>query len=99
MRRRTLHRLFGSPGSASIGLMLNLTTMTERGQNASAHDKEKDLVQEMTFQAKKADEQFSKTGGKPGDASDPKVKWAAALWQYREKHPASPATAAATLEA
>ena len=58
-----------------------------------------DRVQTMISQAKQEAEQFSKSGGKPGDANNPNLKWAAALWEYREKHPASPATVTATIEA
>jgi len=56
-------------------------------------------VQAMISQAKKDAEQFSKSGGKPGDAKNPNLKWSAALWQYREAHPGTPATVIATTEA
>lgn len=107
MRRRTLYRLFGTPGNAldlmGFVLFLTLTALTVNAQNTPKPDKEMDRVQAMISQAKKDAEQFLKSGGKPSDANNPNLRWAAALWQYRgqhrEKHPASPATVAATVEA
>jgi len=107
MRYRTLDRMFGSSGNAesllSLGLgwalLLTLTALTVNAQNTLAPDKEMDRVQAMVSQAKKDAEQFSKSGGKPGDANDPNLKWSAALWEYREKHPGTPATVIATSEA
>ena len=101
MRRRTLDRLLGGSARTLVGLALFLTlaALTAHAQNTSAPDKEMDRVQELISQSKKEAEQFSKAGGKPGDANNPNLKWAADLWQYREKHPASPATVAATVEA
>lgn len=119
MHRRTIDRLFGSAGNAGslLGLrvrwglgwvlLLTLTALTVNGQNIPAPDKEMDRVQAMISQSKKDADQFLKSGGKPGDATDPNLKWAAALWEYRgeyrgqhlEKHPASPATVIATIEA
>lgn len=109
MRRRTIDRLFGSAGNAGnlpafgLGLgwalLLALTAMTVNAQSTPAPDKEMDRVQAMISQAKKDAEQFSKSGAKPNDANNPNLKWSAALWEYREKHPASPATVIATIEA
>jgi hypothetical protein len=103
MRYRTFDRLFGSSGVAGgllgLALLLTLTALTVNAQNTPAPDKEMDRVQAMISQAKKDAEQFSKAGGKPGDANDPNLKWSATLWEYREKHPASPATVIATTEA
>jgi tetratricopeptide (TPR) repeat protein len=101
MRRRSIDRLFGNAGSL-LGLSLGwalLLALTVNAQNTPAPDKELDRVQAMISQSKKEAEQFSKSGGKPGDANDPNLKWSADLWQYREKHPASPATVIATIEA
>ena len=95
MQPKTPARLF------RLGLLLALTAnaLTVNAQNTPAPDKEMDQVQAMITQSKKDAEQFSKSGGKPGEASDPNLKWSAALWQYREKHPGTPATVAATIEA
>jgi hypothetical protein len=99
MMRRTLNRLFGSTRSGSVLGFTLLLALTVNAQNTSTPDTETDRVQTMINQARKDADQFSKSGGKPGDANDPNLKWSAALWQYREKHPASPATVIATSEA
>jgi tetratricopeptide (TPR) repeat protein len=100
MRDRTLARSFGNLGNAAsmLGLAL-LLTLTVNAQNKSTPDAEMDRVQGMIDQSKKDADQFSKSGGKPGDANNPNVKWAATLWEYREKHPGMPASATATAEA
>ena len=100
MLHRTLARLVGRPENVGslLGLAL-LLTATVCAQNTSTGDTEMDRVQAMIGQAKKDAEQFSKSGGKPGDANNPNLKWSKALWQYREKHPVTPATAIATAEA
>ncbi len=89
--------LHKTPGQL-VGLAL-LITLTVNAQNTPTPDKEMDRVQAMISQAKKDAEQFSKSGGKPVDANNPNLKWAAALWDYREKHPGTPATVTATIEA
>lgn len=107
MRRRTIDRLFGNAGNvgsllgSGLGwaLLLTLAALTVNAQNTPTPDKEMDRVQTMISQAKKDAEQFLKSGGKPGDANNPNLKWSAALWEYREKHPASRATVIATIEA
>jgi TolA-binding protein len=93
MRRRTLLSLL------ALAVLITLAALTVNAQSTPASDKEMDRVQAMIGQAKKDAEQFLKSGGKPGDANDPNLKWSAELWQYREKHPAAPATVVATIEA
>ena len=100
MRHRTLARLFGAPGNGKGLLSLGLlVTLTVNAQNTPTPDKEIDRVKAMISQAKTDAEQFSKSGGKPGDTSNPNLKWSAALWQYRETHPGTPAAVIATIEA
>ncbi len=100
MRRRTLNLLFGNAlKRVGLALLLILTALTVNAQNTPAPDKEMDRVQAMISQSKKDAEQFQKAGGKPGDANDPNLKWAAALWEYREKNPGTPPTVSATVEA
>ena len=100
MHRRAIDRLFGSADSLlGFVLFLILTALTVNAQNTPTPDKEMDRVQAMINQSKKDADQFSKSGGKPSDAKNPNLKWSAKLWQYREKHPASPATVIATIEA
>ncbi len=78
-----------------------LATVTARAQNASAKpdDPELDRVQAMVRQAREESEQFSKSGGKASETNNPNLKWAATFWEYRNKHPGTPATAIATTEA
>jgi hypothetical protein len=100
MRRRTLYRLLGNARTLlGLVVLLTLPALTINAQNPTAPDPEMDRVQTMISQAKKDAEQFLKSGGKPGDANNPNLKWAAQLWQYREKHPGTPATVIATSEA
>ena len=103
MRRRTLDRLFGSVVDAGrllgLVLLLALPALTTSTQKPPTPDPEMDRVQAMISQAKKDAEQFLKSGGKPGDANNPNLKWSAQLWHYREKHPGTPATVIATIEA
>ncbi len=101
MRHRTPRQLVRK-AMTLLGVALVIALFTQTGvkaQNTAAPDKETDRVQAMISQAKKEADQFLKSGGKPGDANNPNVKWAAELWQYREKHSPSPATAIATVEA
>jgi len=79
-------------------LLVALTALTVNAQNTTAPDPEVDRVQAMVSQAKKESDQFLKSGGKPGDAKDPNLRWAATLWDYREKHPGKPASVPATFE-
>ena len=101
MRQRiTLARLFGAPVNSRCLLGLGLLiTLTVNAQNTPTTDKEVDRVQAMISRAKTDAEKFSKSGGKPDDISNPNLKWSATLWQYREKHPGTPATVIATVEA
>ena len=100
MRHRTPARLFGSPENVRslLGLGL-LLTLTVNAQNTPTPDREMDRVKAMISQAKKDAEDFAKSGGKPGDASNPNQKWSAVFWQYRKTHPGTPATVLATIEA
>jgi len=95
--------MLGSLGNAGsllgLALLFILPALTVNAQNRPAPDAEMDRVQAMIGQSKKESENFSKAGGQPGDANNPNLKWAAALWQYREKHPGTPATVVATTEA
>jgi len=78
-----------------------LLTLTARAQNTSAKldDPELDRVQAMVRQAQQESEQFSKSGSKASEPNNPNLKWTATLWEYRNKHPGTPATAIATTEA
>ena len=103
MRRKTIDRLLGGAGPPAsllgFALFFILMPVTANAQNTPTPDKEMDRVQAIINQAKKDAEQFSKSGGKPGDANNPNLKRSAELWEYREKHPGTPATVIATTEA
>ena len=103
MSQRISDQLVGNAvtllGVALFIILIAQTALTVNAQSTPAPDKETDWVQAMISQAKNEADQFLKSGGKPGDASNPNVKWAAELWQYREKHPGTPATQIATVEA
>src|SRR5262245_46907004 len=77
----------------------NLRHHPVHAQNTSTPDPEMARVKAMIDQAKKDSDEFSKSGGKPADANNPNLKWSAAFWGYREKHPGTPATVTATAEA
>jgi tetratricopeptide (TPR) repeat protein len=95
MLHKTPARLF------RLALLFTLTVnaLTAAAQDNRTPDKGMEQVQAMIEHAKRDAEQFSKSGGKPGDANNPNLKWSAALWKYREKHPGTPATVTATIEA
>lgn len=102
MRWRTADRLFRSLRKSgtllSFALFFSLPALTVNAQTIRPPDKEMDRVQAMVSQAKKDEEQFSKSGGQRSDANNPNLKWSTALWQYREQHPGTPATVVATIE-
>src|SRR5262249_20060332 len=78
-----------------------LLTLTARAQNTpiKPSDPEQARVEGMVQQARKESEEFSKSGGKASDATNPNVKWAATLWRYRGEHAGTPANVTATAEA
>ena len=78
-----------------LGIIL-LIALPASAQKAT--DKETERVQAMINQARKEEEQFSKSGGAVA-ANHPNLKWATTLWRYRRKHPGTPATTLATAEA
>ena len=96
MKRKPIAQLFGS----LLGVMF-LVTLTASAQNPSARpdDPELNRVQAMVRQAREESEQFSRSGSKASEPNNPNLKWAATLWEYRNKHPGTPATAIATTEA
>ena len=56
-------------------------------------------VRQTLTEARKAIETYRSTGGAPGVADDPAIKWEAALWAYRERYPRTDAAALASAEA
>lgn len=48
-------------------------------------------LQEMARRAGAEGNKFREAGGRPGAADDPAKKWAAALWEFRERHPGTEA--------
>jgi len=96
MALKSFTRLF-----ASLPCLVLFLALPVIAQNTPAkpNDREMDRVQAMITQAKKEAEQFSKSGGKAEDANHPNLKWAATFWRYRLKHPGTPATKLATIQA
>src|SRR5262245_843779 len=96
MARKSVTSLFGSLPGLVLFLALPAIAQTTPPK---PNDREIDRVQAMITQAKKEVEQFSKSGGKADDANHPNLKWAATFWRYRLKHPGTPATKVATIQA
>ena len=96
MAQKSFTRLFGS----LLCLFLLAVMLPSIAQTAKPKrsDREKARLDAMIAQAKKEEEQFSKSGGKSDDANHPNLKWAAAFWRYRLKHPGTPATTLATTQ-
>src|SRR5262249_53000138 len=61
-------------------------------------DPELDKVEALIRGAWQEFDRFTGVGGKPSDPTNPRGKWAAALWEYREQHPGPPASARAAGE-
>jgi len=97
MGQKPLSQLFGS--LLGLVLFLALTAIAQNSSRPTANDHEMDRVQAMVTQAKKEADQFLKSGGKADDANHPNLKWAATFWRYRLKHPGTPATKVATIQA
>jgi len=64
----------------------------------SPADDELQQVEALIKQGQEEASQFRQKGGKEGDPDHPGRKWATTLWEYREKHPGTPAAARATAE-
>lgn len=97
MAQKSFTRLFGS---LLCLLLLAVAALPSIAQTTKPKrsDREKARLDAMIAQAKKEEEQFSKSGGKSDDAHHPNLKWAAAFWRYRLKHPGTPATTVATTQ-
>jgi tetratricopeptide (TPR) repeat protein len=96
MRQESFTRRLGS--LLGLVLFLGLPAIAQNSAPKPA-DPEMDRVQAMITQSKKEAEEFAKAGGKADDAKHPNLKWAATFWQYRLKHPDTPASTVATTQA
>jgi TolA-binding protein len=96
MPRSTVARISGS-----VFALVILLTIPALAQNKSLKpdDLEVERLKALIDQAKKEEEQFSKSGGQASDVNHPNLRWSATLWQYRLKHPDTSATTLATTEA
>ena len=91
-------RIQSLPG---LGLLLALFAGSVWAQQTSAASTDQELkqVEQLIEQARKEIQQFQKDGGKTSDPNHPATKWAAVLWEYRERHAGTPAAAKAASEA
>ena len=97
MTQTSFARLFGSLLCLLLLAVAALPSITQTAK-PKRNDREKDRLDAMIAQARKEEEQFSKSGGKSDDANHPNLKWAAAFWRYRLRHPGTPATTVATTQ-
>jgi TolA-binding protein len=97
MAQKSFTRLFGNLLCLVLLLIAALTSIAQTAQS-KRNDREKDRVDAMIVQAKKEEERFSKSGGKSDDINHPNLKWAAAFWRFRLKHPGTAATTSATTQ-
>ena len=95
MSPNSLTRLFGTVLCLLLLAPADLSLIAQTTQ-PKRHDREMDRLDAMVAQARKEEERFSKAGGKSDDPNHPNLKWAAAFWSYRLKHPGTPANAFAT---
>ncbi|MCI0523795.1 MAG: redoxin domain-containing protein [Acidobacteria bacterium] len=83
-----------------IGLcLLFVSTVGAQQQSQPSADPEREQIEKTIREAWREADQYLKAGGKESDANYPGRKWAATLWQYRQRHPGTAASAQAAAEA
>jgi arsenite methyltransferase len=84
-----------------IVICLTLLTITVEAQQQSQQpaDPELQQIEKTIREAWQEADRYVKAGGKESDATYPGRKWAATLWQYRQQHSGTTASAHATTEA
>lgn len=79
--------------------LLLAATVAAQQQSQQPADPELQQVEKTVREAWQEADQYVKAGGKESDANYPGRKWAVTLWQYRQQHPGTAASAQATAEA
>jgi tetratricopeptide (TPR) repeat protein len=79
--------------------LLLAVTIAARQKSQQPADPELERIEKTIREAWQEADQYVKAGGKEGDSNYPGRKWAATLWQYRQQHPGTAASATATAEA
>lgn len=79
--------------------LLIAATVAAQQQSQRSADPELKQIEKTIREAWQEAAQYLKAGGKESDANYPGRKWAATLWQYRQQHPGTAASAQATAEA
>src|SRR5215831_20602096 len=79
--------------------LLLAATVAARQQAQQPADPELERIEKTIREAWQEADQYVKAGGKEGDTNYPGRKWAATLWEYRQQHPGTAASATATAEA
>ena len=79
--------------------LLLAAAISARQQSQQTVDPELERIEKTIREAWQESDQYVKAGGKESDVNYPGRKWAAALWQYRQQHPGTAASAQATAEA
>ena len=66
---------------------------------AQPDESELKRIADMARRCRQEAVQFRDAGGRPGDPTDPALKWSAVLWKYGQEHPRSAAGLQATAHA
>jgi arsenite methyltransferase len=74
-------------------------TVAAQQRSQQPADPELELIEKTIREAWREADQYVKAGGKESDAKYPGRKWAATLWQYRQRHPGAASSAQATAQA
>jgi hypothetical protein len=80
--------------SASLVLALALILQPTAGAQPSAREKYGELMK----QAREEVDRYAKSGAPRGAEDDPRLRWAARLWELRKEHPRDPIAGHATRE-
>jgi len=79
--------------------LLFVSAVAARQEPQPSADPERERIEKTVREAWQEADQYIKAGGKESDANYPGRKWAVTLWQYRQEHPGTAASAHATAEA
>ena len=85
--------------AAGLALLLLAVSGVAQGPPVQREDAAVKQVESLLKQARKEIRDFREGGDKSDDPNHPAVKWAAALWEFRQQNAGTPAAARATSEA